>query len=76
MYELKIRKIGNSLGIVLPKELLASLCVREKDTLYLTKGPADSYRLTPQNETFFRQMREAERIMSEDHDLLRKLASR
>ena len=38
-YELKVRKIGNSYGVVLPKEALATLRVKEGDTLTATEAP-------------------------------------
>ena len=75
MQTLKIRKIGNSLGLVLPKEALARLRVGEGDTVYITEAP-DGFRLTPMNEGFARQMEAAEAIMREDRDLLRELAKR
>ncbi|MCF8077430.1 MAG: AbrB/MazE/SpoVT family DNA-binding domain-containing protein, partial [Desulfotignum sp.] len=45
MLELKIRKIGNSLGIVLPKESLLRLQVKEGESVYFTKTPDGGYRL-------------------------------
>jgi len=75
MLQLKVRKIGNSLGVVLPKEALARLKVEEGETLYLTESP-DGYRLTPLDEEFARQMDLAERIMREDRDVLRELSKR
>ncbi len=75
MEALKVRKVGNSLGVVLPREVAARLRVGEGDSLYLTEAP-DGYRLTALDENFARQMEEAERIMREDRDLLRELASR
>ena len=76
MYALKLRKIGNSLGVVLPKEALASLKTQEGDTLYLTDSPDGGYRITPMNEEFKEQFEQAERIMREDRDVLRELAKR
>jgi putative addiction module antidote len=75
MQALKIRKIGNSLGLVLPKEVLTQLKVEEGDTLYLTDAP-DGYRITPMDVNFAEQMAAAEAIMREDRDVLRELASR
>ena len=75
MQALKIRKIGNSLGLVLPKEALARLHVGDGDTVYITESP-DGFRLTPMSEAFVRQMEAAEAVMREDRDLLRELAKR
>ena len=76
MQSLKIRKIGNSLGLVLPKEALARLNVKEGDTVYLTGSQDGGYRLTPMNESFAEQTALAEDIMREDRDVLRELSKR
>ncbi|MFZ4071109.1 MAG: AbrB/MazE/SpoVT family DNA-binding domain-containing protein [Caulobacterales bacterium] len=47
MIKLKVTQIGNSLGVILPKEALARLNVDKGDELYLTPAP-DGYRITPQ----------------------------
>jgi putative addiction module antidote len=70
---LKITKIGNSAGVVLPKELLARLRVAPGDTLYVTEAP-DGVRITATNPEFETQMALAEQIMREDRDILRALA--
>jgi putative addiction module antidote len=76
MIELKVRKIGNSLGLVLPKEVLARLKVSQGESVYLTDSENGGYRVTALNENFADQMAEAERIMHEDRDLLHELAKR
>ena len=76
MLALKIRKIGNSLGIVLPKEALCRLKVAEGDTVYMTDSKDGAFRLTVLNEKFPEQMKEAERIMREDRDVLHELVRR
>ena len=53
--ELKVRKVGNSLGIVLPKELLARLDLKEGDSLTLTEAQ-DGIRLSAANPDFSRSM--------------------
>lgn len=70
---LKITKIGNSAGIVLPKEVLARLRVGLGDQLYLTEGP-DGVRLTAHDPDFAEDMELAEEIMREDRNILRALA--
>jgi len=74
MLSLKVTGIGSSAGLILPKEALARLNVRKGDLLYLTEAPDGSYRLTPYDPTFERQMSLAEDIMHEDRDILRALA--
>jgi putative addiction module antidote len=70
---LKLVKIGNSTGVILPKELLARLRVELGDTLYATESP-DGVRLTASNPDFEAKMKLAEKIMREDRDILRVLA--
>ena len=71
--KLKVRKIGNSAGVVLPKEVLARLRVGEGDTVYATEAP-DGIRLTAADPDFEEKMELAEKIMREDRDILRVLA--
>jgi len=70
---LKITRIGNSAGIVLPKEVLARLRVGPGDTLHLTEAP-DGVRLTAHDPDFAATMEFAEEIMREDRNILRELA--
>ena len=70
---IKVISIGNSSGIVLPKETLARLNVQKGDTLYLTETP-EGIRLVPYDEEFARQMEAAREIMRENRDVLKKLA--
>ena len=76
MLEIKVRKVGNSMGIVLPKEALSRLNVSEGETVYLTESNDGSFRLTALDESFADQVREAEQIMREDRDILHELAKR
>ncbi len=71
--QLKITRIGNSAGIVLPKEVLARLRVEPGDVLHLTEAP-DGVRLTAHDPDFAATMEVAEAIMREDRDILRELA--
>ena len=71
--QLKIKKIGNSAGIILPKEMLARLRVDLGDSLYVSET-ADGVRLTASNPDFEEKMALAETIMREDRDILRVLA--
>jgi putative addiction module antidote len=71
--KLKITAIGNSAGVILPKELLARLRVDKGDELYALETP-DGIRLTIYDATLAAQMEVAERIMREDRELLRLLA--
>ena len=74
MIELKLRKLGNSLGVVLPKEALARLNVREGELIYLTEAPDGGYRLTPFDPTFEEKMAKAREIMRRYRNTLHALA--
>jgi len=71
--KVKVTTVGNSVGIVLPKETLARLNVKKGDTLYVTDTP-EGVQLTPYDEKFVRVIEAANQIMRENRDLLRKLA--
>jgi putative addiction module antidote len=73
MVALKLRKIGNSTGVLIPQETLAVLNLNEGDTLYLTASP-DGFRVTPYDPEFEDQMRVAREIMKRDRNILRALA--
>lgn len=71
--KLKVTTVGNSAGIILPKELLARLRLEKGDALYAIEMP-DGIKLTPFDPKLAEQMEVAERIMRKDRNLLRKLA--
>ena len=70
----KVRKIGNSLGIVLPKEALQALQVEEGASLYLTKAAKGSLNITPERPGFEDMMKVAEEGMNRYRNALRELA--
>ena len=71
--QLKVTKIGNSAGVILPKELLARLRVEAGDSLFVSETP-DGVRISAANPDFAAKMAAAETIMREDRDILRVLA--
>ena len=73
MIALKLTRVGNSTGVVLPREVLTRLKVDKGDTVFLTETP-DGYQITPYDEAFARQMGVAERVMHDNRDVLRQLA--
>jgi putative addiction module antidote len=73
MIKLKLTAVGNSAGVVLPKEALARLKLDKGDAVYLTESP-DGYRLTPYNPEFETQMDAARKIMKKRRAVLRELA--
>ncbi len=74
MLNLKVRKVGNSLSVTLPKEAAARLKVREGDSLFLTEAPEGGYMITPYDFGFETKMEKAEEIMGRYRNSLRTLA--
>jgi putative addiction module antidote len=73
MVILKVRRVGNSLGVTLSSEVTQALRVREGDQLYLTETPG-GFRLTPYDPDFKETMEIAERFMRRYRNALRDLA--
>lgn len=71
--KLKLRAIGNSTGVVLPKEILEKLRVSQGDELMVLETP-DGITLTSYDPEFAEQMDAAEKVMRRRRNLLRKLA--
>lgn len=69
----KLTTIGNSVGIVLSKEILTKLNVEKGDTLYVSETP-EGIQLTPYDQDFADEMKAARRVMKEHRDVLRRLA--
>jgi putative addiction module antidote len=73
VFKLKLMTVGNSVGVVLPKDALAHLNLEKGDEIYLTESPG-GYRLTPYSPDFEEQMTAARRIMKKRRNALRELA--
>jgi putative addiction module antidote len=73
MVALKLVNIGNSVGVVIPKDLLGKLGVGKGDTLYAVDTP-EGVRLSVSDPEFESQMEVARRIMKEHRAILRELA--
>lgn len=73
MHKLKLIKVGNSVGVIFPREALSLLHVDVGDQLFLTESP-DGMRVTPNDPEFEAQMTVAEAIMRKDRDILRALS--
>ena len=71
--KLKITSIGNSAGLILPKEILARLRVEKGDELYVLETP-DGIRLTTFDPTLAEQMEVADKVMRKRRALLHQLA--
>lgn len=73
MTALKLTQIGNSVGVILPKELLARLKVDKGDLLHVTDSP-DGITLTPYDPTMDEQVAAGRDFMNEYRDTFRALA--
>ena len=69
----KVTTVGNSVGIVLPKEMLTRLNIQKGDVLYVTETP-DGVQLTPYRADFDQTMKVAQDVMRRYRDTLKKLA--
>jgi putative addiction module antidote len=73
MHTLKLTQVGNSLGAIFPKDLLAKLNLEKGDEIFLTESP-DGFRITKHDPVFEAQMAIAREVMKENRAVLRELA--
>ncbi|HJV27355.1 MAG TPA: AbrB/MazE/SpoVT family DNA-binding domain-containing protein [Aromatoleum sp.] len=73
MHALKLTQIGNSVGLVLPKEILARLKLEKGDTVFVTESP-DGYTITPYDPTLAEQLDAGREFMREFRDTFHELA--
>ena len=73
MPALKVTQIGNSVGVVFPKEMLAHLKVARGDTVFLTEMPG-GYRLTPYDPNLAEQLDAGRELMREFRETFHELA--
>ena len=74
MVTLKVRKLGNSLGVVLPKEVIHQLDAEDGDSLFLIEDGQGGYRITPYDPDFEKKMAQAESIIGRYKNALRVLS--
>lgn len=72
-HTLKIRQVGSSLGVILPKEVTGSLNVKEGDSLFLTEG-TEGYRVIAHDPDFEATMKLARGTSRSYRSALRELA--
>ncbi len=72
--KLEIKKIGNSTGLILPKELLARLGLQQGDEVVVTEGPDRIMTMTPYADDDEETMRIAREVMSDYKNTLKALA--
>lgn len=73
MQALKLTQIGNSVGVILPKEILARLKAEKGDTVFVTESP-DGIVLTPYDPAMAAQVEAGREFMREFRDTFRELA--
>jgi putative addiction module antidote len=71
--KLEIKKIGNSTGLILPKELLARLGLKQGDELVLSETP-HGFTVSKADETFEKGLEIARKAMKTYHNTLKELA--
>ena len=74
MIELKVRKFGNSLGVVLPREVIDRLKTGNGEPLYLIEGPDGTYQLTPYDVGLKKKRARAEALIKRYKNTLHTLA--
>jgi putative addiction module antidote len=74
MSALKLTQIGNSVGLILPKDVLARLKVEKGDTLYMTEAANGGVTLTPYDPALDEQVEAGREFMREYRDTFRQLA--
>lgn len=72
MFSLKLIPIGNSVGAIFPKEVLAKLKINKGDSFFLTEAP-DGYRLTSYDPEFKKQIETAYLVMNGRKEALREV---
>lgn len=74
LIESRTRKVGNSVGLILPKEALARMNLQEGEAVYLTETADGGFRITPYDPEFNQQMQAAESVIRRYRNTLRELA--
>jgi putative addiction module antidote len=74
MVEVKVRRFGNSLGVILPREVLSRLNSGDGEKLFLVEEAGGDYRLTAYDPAFAKKVEKAEDIMNRYRNTLRELA--
>ncbi len=74
MAALKLTQVGNSVGVILPKDLLARLKLEKGDLVYVTESANGALMLSPYDDQFEAQMDAARKVMKKRRQVLRELA--
>jgi len=71
--QVKLRKVGNSVALIVPKHMRQKMGVKEGDAVYVTETQ-DGYRISPYDPEFGRQMELARKVQAKHRDALHELA--
>ncbi|MFQ5674244.1 MAG: AbrB/MazE/SpoVT family DNA-binding domain-containing protein [Nitrospinales bacterium] len=74
MLDLKIRKIGNAAGVILPREILNKMRLKEGDKVFLTEAADGGYKITPYDPEFKKHLVAIKEGMARYRNTLRELA--
>ncbi|TXN45247.1 AbrB family transcriptional regulator [Methylobacterium sp. WL7] len=72
--KLEVKRVGNSTGLILPKDFLGKLNLAQGDWLYVTENADGSVRLSPYDPAFEKGMKIAEKAMKTYRNALAELA--
>jgi putative addiction module antidote len=72
--KIEIKKIGNSDGVILPRELMQRLDLKRGQNLHITELPGGGFQALPYDPDFEQSMKIADEIMDEYRDTLAALA--
>ena len=73
MHTLKLTQIGNSVGVILPKDALAMLKLQKGESVFLTEC-ADGFILTPYDPALDEELNAGREFMREYRDTFHQLA--
>ena len=73
MHMLKLTQIGNSIGVILPREVLGRLKLEKGESVFLTETP-DGYAITPYDATLDEQIQAGREFMREYRDTFHQLS--
>ena len=71
--EIKLRKVGNSVALIVPKQVRENMGVAEGSSVYLTETP-DGYKISPYDPEFSHQVELARKVQSKHRDALHELS--
>jgi hypothetical protein len=71
----RVRKIGGSIGVILPKEAVSRLGIHDGESLFLIEGPPGTDRVTTNSSELVMKLKKVENIIGRYHNTIRRLAN-